>query len=120
MIEVPTEAVAIVAMVLAIALLALWLIHWSERAPGGGRPLGPTLCAHDGIGRPSSRFGLPCSPSTLSTDPASAARGRRPRAPSFVCVDLAVTHEPATKGTFEVRGELVGLAHRERLMGADR
>lgn len=39
MIEVPIEAVAIVAVVLAIALLALWLIHWSERAPRGGLPL---------------------------------------------------------------------------------
>ena len=39
MIEVPIEAMAIVAVVLAIALLALWLIHWSERAPGGGLPL---------------------------------------------------------------------------------
>jgi hypothetical protein len=38
MIEVPIEAVAIVAVVLAISLLALWLIHWSERAPGGGLP----------------------------------------------------------------------------------
>lgn len=39
MIEVPIEAMAIVAVVFAIALLALWLIHWSERAPGGGLPL---------------------------------------------------------------------------------
>lgn len=39
MIEVPIEAVAIVGVVLAIALLALWLIHWSERAPRGGLPL---------------------------------------------------------------------------------
>jgi hypothetical protein len=39
MIEVPIEAMAIVAVLFAIALLALWLIHWSERAPGGGLPL---------------------------------------------------------------------------------
>ena len=39
MIELPIEAMAIVAAALAIAVLALWLIHWSERAPRGGLPL---------------------------------------------------------------------------------
>ena len=36
MIEEPIVVVAIVGVVLAITLLAVSLIHWSERAPGGG------------------------------------------------------------------------------------
>ena len=39
MIEEPIVVVAIVAVVLTITLLAVWLIHWSERAPGGGLAL---------------------------------------------------------------------------------
>ena len=39
MIEEPIVVVAIVGVALAITLLAVSLIHWSERAPGGGLAL---------------------------------------------------------------------------------